>query len=166
VANVYEPRWDANLDRPPFGWSRAWLGRQAGSEKLGVSLYELPPGASSFPLHIHHANEELIVVLSGRPTLRGLDSERELSPGDVVACPTGRGGAHRLDNRQAENARVLIVSTMLYPEINEYPDSGKVMVRNYPSGGEPPADSLEMILRSDAREADYFAGEAESTPEA
>jgi hypothetical protein len=55
---------------------------------------------------------------------------------------------------------------MLYPEINEYPDSGKVMVRNYPSGGELPSDSLEMILRSDAREADYLAGEAESTPEA
>jgi uncharacterized cupin superfamily protein len=166
MANVYEPDWDANLDRAPFGWRRARLGRQAGCEKLGASLYELPPGASSFPLHIHHANEELIVVLSGRPTLRGLDSERELSPGDLVACPTGRAGAHRLDNRQAEHARVLIVSTMLYPEIAEYPDSGKVMVRNYPAGGEPPAESLEMILRSDAREADYFAGETDSTPEA
>jgi uncharacterized cupin superfamily protein len=165
VANAYEPHWDADLDRPPFAWRRARLGRQAGCEKLGASLYELPPGASSFPLHTHHANEELIIVLSGRPTLRGLDTERELSPGDLVACPTGRDGAHRLDNRQSDAVRVLIVSTMLYPEINEYPDSGKVMVRNYPAGGEPPAESLEMILRTDARETDYFAGETESDPE-
>jgi uncharacterized cupin superfamily protein len=165
VANVYEPHWDADFDRPPFAWRRARLGRQAGCEKLGTSLYELPPGASSFPLHIHHANEELIIVLSGRPTLRGLDTERELSPGDIVACPTGREGAHRLDNRQSDAVRVLIVSTMLYPEINEYPDSGKVMVRNYPPGGEAPAESLEMILRTDAREADYFAGETESDSE-
>ena len=71
-------------------------------------------------------------MLSGRPTLRGLDTERELSPGDFVACPTGRDGAHRLDNRQSDAVRVLIVSTMLYPEINEYPDSGKVMVRKLP----------------------------------
>jgi hypothetical protein len=39
------------------------------------------------------------------------------------------------------------------------------MVRNYPPGGEPPAESLEMILRTDAQEADYFAGETESDPD-
>jgi uncharacterized cupin superfamily protein len=107
---------------------------------------------------------ELIIVLSGCPTLRGLDTERELSPGDLVACPTRRDGAHRLDNRQSDAVRLLIVSTVLYPEINEYRDSGKVIGRNYPAGGEPQAESLEMILRTDAREADYFAGETESDP--
>jgi hypothetical protein len=35
------------------------------------------------------------------------------------------------------------------------------MARNYPSGGEPPADAFEVILRTDARVEDYFAGEAE-----
>src|SRR6266581_1966370 len=75
------------------------LGRQAGAEKLGASLFELPPGRSSFPLHVHHANEELIVIVAGRPTLRTLDSEWILEPGEVVACPTGRRGAHRLGNR-------------------------------------------------------------------
>jgi hypothetical protein len=39
------------------------------------------------------------------------------------------------------------------------------MVRNYPAGGEPPAESLEMILRTDAQEKDYFAGETESDSE-
>ena len=55
--NVFEPRFDAEQDEAPFTWRRARLGRQAGSEKLGASLFELPPGASSFPLHVHHANE-------------------------------------------------------------------------------------------------------------
>jgi uncharacterized cupin superfamily protein len=161
MPNVYEPHFDAHVDRPPFAWQRARLGRQAGCEKLGASLYELPPGASSFPLHIHHANEELIIVLAGRPTLRGLDSEHELAPGEVVVCPTGRAGAHRLDNRGGEYARVLILSTMLYPEVTEYPDSGKLMARNYPSGGEPPREAFEIILRTDARVEDYFAGETD-----
>src|SRR2546421_2438456 len=126
MVNLFAPDWDAQQDRPPFTWRRARLGRQAGSEKLGVSVFELPPGASSFPLHVHHANEELIVVLAGRPTLRTLDSERRLEPREVVACPAGRRGAHRLDNREEEPVRVLIVSTMLAPELNEDPDSGKL----------------------------------------
>ena len=164
MPNIYEPHWDAEIDRRPFVSRRARLGRQAGCQKLGASLYELPPGAASFPLHIHHANEELLIVLSGRPTLRGLDSQRELVPGEVVACPVGRAGAHRIDNHGPEPARVLILSTMLYPEVNEYPDSGKLMVRNYPAGGEAPAEPLDIILRTDAQIEDYFADEADPPP--
>ncbi len=165
MPNIYEPHWDAHVDRPPFTSRRAQLGWQAGSQKLGASLYELPPGASSFPLHIHHANEELIIVLSGRPTLRDLDAERELAPGEVVACPAGRAGAHRINNQGDEPARVLILSTMLYPEVNEYPDSGKLMARNYPPGAAPPPDTLEVIVRTDALVQDYFADEAEPPPQ-
>jgi uncharacterized cupin superfamily protein len=88
VPNLFHPEWHAEQDRSPFTWRRARLGRQAGAEKLGASLFELPPGRSSFPLHVHHANEELIVIVAGRPTLRTLDSERILQPGEVVACPT------------------------------------------------------------------------------
>jgi uncharacterized cupin superfamily protein len=149
VANVLDPDCDAEQDRPPFAWRRARLGRQAGSEKLGASLFELMPGCSSFPLHIHHANEELIIVLSGKPALRTLEGERQLGPGDVVACPAGRRGAHRLDNRSDEAVRVLVISTMLAPELNEYPDSGKLWARSYPPVGQPTADDAELIARPD-----------------
>lgn len=121
-------------------------------------MYELLPGASSFPLHVHHANEELIVVVVGRPTLRTLDSERTLEPGEVVSCPTAHRGAHRLDNRSDEPARVLIVSTMLAPELNEYPDSGKLWARNYPPGGEPGDEAVELIARPEDG-VDYLEGE-------
>jgi uncharacterized cupin superfamily protein len=159
-ANVFEPDWDAEQDRPPFTWRRARIGRQAGGEKLGASLFELPPGASSFPLHVHHANEELIVVLAGQPTLRGLDGERELAPGEVVACPTGDRGAHRIDNRSDEPVRFLIVSTMIAPEVNTYPDSGKVWARDFPPGGEPrdPDAALDVLARPDP-DLDYMDGE-------
>ena len=156
--NVFEPSFDAEQDKPPFSWRRARLGRQAGSERLGASLFELPPGASSFPLHIHHANEELIVVLVGRPTLRTLDGERELRPGEVVACPAGRPGAHRIDNRSDEPARFLIVSTMISPEVNEYPDSGKVWARSFAPGAEGPDDALDVLARPDP-DLDYLDGE-------
>jgi uncharacterized cupin superfamily protein len=159
MPNVYEPQWDAEQDRPPFTWRRSRLGRQAGSEKLGASLFELPPGASSFPLHVHHANEELIVVMLGKPTLRTLKGERQLAPGDVVTCPTGRDGAHRLDNRTEESVRLLIVSTMIAPEVNEYPDTGKIWARNSPPGGAPAPDAVELIGRPE-ESADYLEGES------
>ena len=156
--NAFEPRFDAEQDEAPFTWRRARVGRQAGAEKLGASLFELPPGASSFPLHVHHANEELIVVLAGTPTLRTLDGERELEPGEVVAFPTGRRGAHRLDNRSDEPVRFLIVSTMIAPEVNEYPDSNKIWARNFAPGSEGTPEALDILARPDP-ELDYLDGE-------
>ena len=46
------------------------LGAAAGSERLGCSLYELPPGAQPWSYHYHAANEEALYVLSGTGTLR------------------------------------------------------------------------------------------------
>jgi uncharacterized cupin superfamily protein len=147
MANVLEPDWDMERDEPPYVWRRARVGRQAGAQDLGASLFELPPGASSFQLHAHHANEELIVVLAGRPTLVSLEGERELAPGEVVAAPRGRAGAHRLDNRGSEPARILIASTMHAPDINEFPETGELWVRDYAPGREPPDDALDVRLR-------------------
>src|SRR3954468_4603124 len=159
MANVFEPDFDAEQDKPPYTWRRARLGRPGGAEGLGAPLFELPPGASRFPLHGHHANEEMIVVLAGRPTLRSIDGERELEPGELLACPAGRRGAHRIDNRGDEPARFLIVSTMNAPEVNEYPDSGKIWVRDYAPGAMPP-DSHELAKVVPAEpEIDYLDGE-------
>ena len=156
--NVHEPDFDEERDEPPFGWRRARLGHQAGARKLGASLYEVPPGASTFPFHFHHANEELIVVLEGRPTLRTPDGERELERGEVVACLPGAEGAHRIDNRSSEAARVLIVSTMIGPDVNEFPDSGKVWARTWPPGGERGPGDAELLARPEDN-LDYMDGE-------
>ncbi len=158
MPNLFEPEWDADQDKPPFTWRRARIGRQAGSKQLGASLLEVPPRGSTFPLHIHHANEELLIVVSGRPTLRTLEGERELSAGEVVAFPVGRRGAHRLDNHTEEAAQLLIVSTMLAPEVNEYPDSGKVWARTYAPGAEPGPDEAFLIARPEEN-LDYLEGE-------
>jgi uncharacterized cupin superfamily protein len=123
MPNILEPEWEAEL--PGLRGQR--VGAAAGAEKLGATLYELDPGGRVSPLHVHHANEEMLVVLSGRPTLRTAEGERELAPGDLVAFPAGRRGAHQVLNRSGDAARVLIASTMLYPEVVEHPDSGKVL---------------------------------------
>lgn len=145
--NVFDPQWDRETERPPYRWRRAHVGQQAGSQELGASLFEVPPGGSTFPLHAHHANEELLVVLAGRPTLRGLNGERELAPGDVAAFPRGREGAHRIDNRGDEPARVLMVSTMHGPDINEFPDSGILWARGHAPGPAAPDRPVVVVGR-------------------
>ena len=74
------------------------------------------------------------------------DSERQLIAGDVVSCPAGREGAHRLDNRGDEPARVLITSTMVAPDITELYEDGQLWMRDYPPGGEPGPDALDVKL--------------------
>jgi uncharacterized cupin superfamily protein len=123
MPNILSPEWEAELP----GLRGVRVGAAAGAQKLGATLYEVEPGGRVSPLHIHHANEELLFVIAGRPTLRTPDSERELEPGEVVAFLSGRRGAHQVLNRSGEPARVLIVSTMIYPEVAEHPDSGKVL---------------------------------------
>ena len=135
MPNLFDPDWDAERDEPPFRWRRARLGRQAGARDLGASLFEIPPGAATFPLHAHFANEEMLIVVAGRPSLRTPEGWRELEPGEVVAFRVGPDGAHQVMNRGDEPARVLLVSEMRAPEVSVYPDSGKVLAGTRPPGG-------------------------------
>jgi uncharacterized cupin superfamily protein len=156
--NVNQPDWDADQDEGPFRWKRARLGRQADSRELGASVFDLPPGGSTFPLHAHYANEEILVVLSGRPTLRTVEGERTLEEGEVVSFTTGRAGAHRIDNRTDDPVRVLVVSTMIGPEVVEHLDSEKIYARSYAPGADAPHEAVEvMVKRDDNRE--FYEGE-------
>jgi uncharacterized cupin superfamily protein len=132
--------------------------QQAGAEQLGGTLYELAPGGEGVPLHIHHGMEELAIVVSGTPTLRTIDGESELEPGDLVAFPRGRRGAHALVNRTDAPVRYLMLSTKVMPEVVEYPDEGTIGVMTRPpfaapQPGEDPADRLRLRFnRSDAKQ--------------
>ena len=74
----------------------------------------------------HHANEELLLVVAGTPTVRHAEGER-VSP--VMSSSFGEARkAHQIANRTDEPCRFLMVSTMNGPEISVYPDSEKVGV--------------------------------------
>ena len=124
--NVYEGEFQ--MEREEMGVRGSLLGPAAGACELGASVYELAPGASGFNLHAHYGNEELFVVLRGRPTLRTATDEEELAPGDVVACPRGREGTHTIANRSEEPALVLAVSTANSPDVVIYSETGTIGV--------------------------------------
>jgi uncharacterized cupin superfamily protein len=120
-----QPSWEA--DKYP-GRHVAPVGAQAGARELAANVYELDPGAVGSPLHVHHANEELLLVLAGTPSLRGPDGTQLLSAGAVVAFPRGQAGAHSLVNRSDAPVRYLLVSTTNRPDVVEYPDTGATLV--------------------------------------
>ena len=147
LPNIYEPEYDVEHDGAPYIWQRSRLGRMAGSERLGASLFALPPGSTTFPLHAHLHNEELLVVIAGTPTLRtGRDGEpdRVLPAGEVVAFPAGRAGAHQLRNDSDQPVSLLIVSTMVAPEINLFPDTNELWVRDFVPGTDAPDGAFDV----------------------
>ena len=111
--NFLAPEWETPPGMPIKG---VRLGAAAGAQELGATLYELPPGTAVSPYHLHHGNEELLIVLSGRPMVRTPEGDRRLEPGAVAAFVRGPDGAHRVSNPSGdEPARVLLVSTMNVP---------------------------------------------------
>jgi uncharacterized cupin superfamily protein len=157
MANLFEPDFDSDQERPGFTYRRARLGRQAGAELLGASLYEIPPGQATFPYHAHTANEEMLIVLRGRPHLRTRDGWRELAEGEVVPFRRGEEGAHQVHNRGGEEVRVLVLSTMIAPEVNLYPDTGRLMAATRAPGAA--GEGFQEAYRR-AEATDYWQGEA------
>ena len=76
---------------------------------------------------------------------------QELSEGDVVCFRRGKDGAHQVRNDTDAPVRVLMLSTLLKPDIVEYLDSGKVGARSV--AGE------RIMLGRPGPELDYWDGE-------
>jgi uncharacterized cupin superfamily protein len=124
--NLYGDEWDETRDRVGWRIKESFVGHHIGGGLLGASMSEVEPGSKLWPYHAHHANEEWVIVLRGEPTLRTPEGERVLDEGDVVAFPRGKDGAHQIINRTDSPVRVLMLSSMVGPDIVDYIDSGKV----------------------------------------
>jgi uncharacterized cupin superfamily protein len=145
--NLHAPEFDRSSERDGYRWRGARVGAALDADQIGASLYELGEGERSFPYHFHHGNEELLLVVSGSPTVRTPEGERVLRRGDVLCFPVGSGGGHQVTGP----GTVLIVSEKNLPEIVEYPDSGKVGVRS------PHIEGGQNFRATDA--VDYWDGE-------
>jgi len=134
--------------------------RNIGAKQLGCMLTVVPPGKAAFPYHVHHANEEMFLILAGSGEYRFGDKTYPVRAGDVLSAPAGGPElAHQIVNTGSEELRYLGISTMLSPEAVEYPDSGKFAIwsRPHPSG-----DRAKLGLRFIGRREmsiNYWDGE-------
>ena len=91
IVNVFTLACDTELQHEGFRIQQAALSNRIGAELLSGNVYDVAPGKKLWPYHLHHANEEWLLVLRGRPTLRTPEAERELLEGDVTCFVRGRG---------------------------------------------------------------------------
>ena len=151
--NIHEVELQTDGDEPEgYDPPYARLGTPLGSKKTGATLYELPPGHSVCPYHYEVGEEEWLLVVRARPSVRHPDGEDELKPGDVVFFEEGPAGAHKITNHSAADARVLMWSTRNHPALAVYPDSNKI-------GVFVPYDEDRLMLRR-APNLDYWDGES------
>ncbi|MGH2884947.1 MAG: cupin domain-containing protein, partial [Solirubrobacteraceae bacterium] len=65
--------------------------------------------------------------------------------------PRGNDGQHQLRNRTDEAIRVLMLSTLVAPDLVSYPDSGKFAARD--------VNGERVLLRRPGTMLDYWDGE-------
>jgi uncharacterized cupin superfamily protein len=146
--NLFDVEVTKDADDPDgYNTSYARVRPLVGSELLGLTVYQLPPGQSICPYHYETGEEEWLIVLVGAPTLRAPDGEHVLRPWDTAFFPQGPGGAHKVTNHSDETVRVAIWSNRVDPNTSIYPDSQKV-------GAWPPG---KLFRLADA--VDYWDGE-------
>ena len=152
--NVYSVALEHDDDDPPgyeAGFAR--LGPLLGAARLGATVYELEPGISNCPFHYEYGNEEWLLVLSGRLTVRHADGETELGAGDLASFLEGPRGAHKLTNAGDETVRLVMISTKVDPSMAVYPDSDKI------GAWSGPGDATEKVMVRRGSNLDYWDGE-------
>jgi uncharacterized cupin superfamily protein len=144
--------WEEWSEGTRFGSRFRHLTRAAvgAAYHVGVSIDELPPGKQSNPSHYHLLEEEHLLVLEGRATLRLGDETLSLVAGDYVCFPAGVKVGHCLVNDGDQPCRFLTVGERNPNEVCVYPDSNKILVRGV----------REIFDRSATRE--YWDGERTS----
>jgi uncharacterized cupin superfamily protein len=127
------------------------LGPGLGAKQSGATVYELAPGEAVCPYHYEYGEEEWLLVLAGRPSVRTPEGTEQVEPFDVVFFPMGPPGAHQIRNDTGEPARVLMWSTVVIPTATAYPDSDKVAVWT--------GDKAEDLIARRSSGVEYYDGE-------
>jgi uncharacterized cupin superfamily protein len=139
---------------PKYECSHARLTEGTVAKKLGAGVNVVPPGKRACPYHLHHAQEEMFIILEGTGTLRVAGEMLPVKVGDVIVIPPGRDYPHQLINTSAETLKYLAIGTTDEPEICEYPDSGKYLAEvgvatEHPFG----------VVGRTSTQVDYWEGE-------
>jgi len=150
--SLVAPEFEYDAEDPDgFRAGIARLAKLFGATETGISVYEIPPGQAICPYHYELGEEEWLLVLEGRPTVRHPEGSDLLDPWDVVCFPRGPEGAHQVSNESEANARVLMFSNVLQLTATVYPDSDKIGIWT----GDPETD---LMVRRESG-VDYYDGE-------
>jgi uncharacterized cupin superfamily protein len=147
--SVEDVPWEEYSHGARFGTRFRQLGEYGGCSHVGVCMEEIAPGRQAYVAHYHLLEEEQLLVLEGRPTLRLGERRLPLEPGSYVVFPAGQKVGHALVNETDETVRYLIIGERNPSEVTVHTDTGRVGVRLMGEG----------YRRADTME--YWEGESE-----
>ena len=144
-----EPRIGSNypapFDEPCLARSGLRLSDAGGLTQFGANLITLSPGAWSSQRHHHSAEDEIVFIVAGRPTLYEGGEGVPLAPGDVTAHPMGDGIGHHMKNETDQDVTYLVIGGRnpeadhcVYPDIDlDLPANGTAQRAYHRKDGTP-----------------------------
>lgn len=155
IRNFNEVPMTRETREPLYDSMGARLARGTAALKMGASIDVLAPGKRGCPYHLHHAQEEMFIVLEGHGTMRVAGEMLAVKAGDIVFMPPGPDYPHQMINTSDAPLKYLSLSTRDAPEVVEYPDSNKVLTSARVGGSD---FGLVRMNRLDT-DLDYWEGE-------
>lgn len=104
------------------------LSKQAGLERVSLSLARVPPGRESFLLHRHECDEEFLFILSGRGRAEIGDRTIDVGAGDFMGFRAPDGPPHHLTNPFDEDLVYLMGGESSGFDIAHFPMLGRRLV--------------------------------------
>jgi uncharacterized cupin superfamily protein len=115
----------ADADPRYAGRYEARLAKAVDINQFGVNIVILRLGAFSANRHWHEAEDEMVYVLDGSPTLVDENGRHKLKVGDIVGFVAGEPNAHHIVNEEDREATLMVVGsrkpgqeTIHYPDDN------------------------------------------------
>jgi uncharacterized cupin superfamily protein len=114
------------------------VGRNLGSQSIGLIIQTVPPGCRSSRRHRHLFQEEILVVMSGEGTLHHGTERIPVAPGDGVCYLPEDPEAHCFENTGSSDLVIWAFGNRFPHEVCVYPDHGVAFVEGL--GAEVPLD--------------------------
>jgi uncharacterized cupin superfamily protein len=149
IRNIHDVPLKHDSRDPLYEWQGTRLATGTAASKLGAGFDIVPPGKRSCPYHLHHAQEEMFIVIEGEGTLRVADEMVPIRAGDVMFIPAGPEYPHQILNTSDAPLKYISISTRETPDVVEYPDSRKMLAFGR---------DLDRIVRI-GPDLDYWDGE-------
>lgn len=116
-------------EHEPYEYTKYEVTERRADARCYAAFYRIPPGKANYPYHYHVSNEEVFYIISGQGIIETPEGNRSIASGDVIVCPPGERGAHRIVNAsEAEDLVYFEVDAVSSPDVVFYPNSDKVGV--------------------------------------
>jgi len=105
------------------------LGDLTGLSGIGVHIIEVEPGHDTTEFHVHHYEDECVLILQGVASARIGEDTFTVNTGDFIGYRKG-GLAHSITNTGDTTLKCLVIGERLAHDVGDYPDKQKRIFRN------------------------------------